>query len=190
MNYFVPDFHLEVSQTIQLELLQDHHAGELFSLITANRSYLRKWLPWVDRMRTLAQFHEFVKESNKRVANGLELGCVIRETQQLAGRAGIYNIDRATNSATLGYWIAEPCQGRGIITGACKTLINYAFNVLNLGEIQIRCATNNVRSMAIAERLNFCRSGIIKNGEFFNHGFIDLYVYTLRNQTGKEMLEF
>jgi len=179
MIHSQPDFTLHVSDTISLELLQDVHAEELFLLINKNRSYLRKWLPWVDRMRSLAQFREFIKHSKQRAALGQEVGCVIKERQHVAGRSGIYNIDKEKRTATLGYWIAENQQGKGIITGACRTLIDHAFNVLQLEAIEIRCATNNRKSMAIAERLNFCRSGIIKNGEFFNHRFVDLYVYSL-----------
>ena len=179
MIHSQPDFTLHVSDTISLEILHDVHAEELFLLINKNRTYLRKWLPWVDRMRSLAQFREFIKHSKHRAALGQEVGCVIKERQLVAGRSGIYNIDIEKRNATLGYWIAENQQGKGIITGACRTLINHAFTVLQLDAVEIRCATNNRKSMAIAERLNFCRSGIIKNGEFFNHRFVDLYVYNL-----------
>src|SRR5687768_10632728 len=96
-----PDFNLQVSDTISLELLQDVHAEELFLLINKNRAYLRKWLPWVDRMRSLPQFREFIKHSNQRVALGQEVGCVIKHGEQLAGRSGIYNIDKRKKTATL-----------------------------------------------------------------------------------------
>ena len=174
-----PAFNLEVSKTIQLELLKLDHADEIFSLITENRSYLRKWLPWVDRMRSLSEFRQFIKESNHRAGAGLEIGCVIRYQQHLAGRAGIYNIDREKATATIGYWVAEAQQGKGIITCCCQALIRYAFEVLQLENIEIRCATDNHRSSAIAERLNFCMSHTIKNGEFFNHRYVDLHVYSL-----------
>ncbi|MDO9375962.1 MAG: GNAT family protein [Ferruginibacter sp.] len=179
MTKLDPHFTLEVTQGVQLELLSENHASELFALINENRSYLRNWLPWVDGMRSLAQFQAFIKASNTRVASGLEISCVINDNGHLTGRAGIYNIDEEKGYATLGYWIAGSHQGKGVITSSCRALIYYAFEVLQLDEIEIRCATNNERSSAIAERLNFCRTGIIKNGEFFNQRFIDLYVYSL-----------
>jgi ribosomal-protein-serine acetyltransferase len=140
-------------------------------------------------MRNLQQFREFVKDANKKAGQGLEIGCVIKLNNELAGRSGIYNIDNSKGSATIGYWIAEAHQGKGLITSSCRALIQHSFNVLQLKQLEIRCATNNVKSMAIAERLNFCRSGIIKNGEFFNHGFIDLFIYSLSKAEWQQQRE-
>ena len=170
---------IPVNDTITLELLNEKHGPEVFDLINQNRSYLRKCLPWVDKMRSYQQFQLFIKDSYRRAIEGNELSCVTFYNGEAAGRAGIYNIDRKLNMASIGYWLSEPLQGRGIITECCRALISYAFKEIKLEKIEIRCAPNNLKSQAIAERLNFKKCGLIKQGEFLNRRFIDLNVFCL-----------
>lgn len=173
---------IKVNDSISMELTDQQHAQELFALVNQNRSHLRLWLPWVDKMRSYQQFLLFITDSKKRAAGGDEFGCVIRQKRILIGRAGIYNIDKHMMNASLGYWLSAAWQGKGIVTGCCHSLINYAFTKIGLETLEIRCATNNLKSQAIAGRLQFRQSGLIKRGEFLNRRFIDLYVYTLQKK--------
>ena len=55
----------------------------------------------------------------------------------------------------IGYWLGEQFQGKGIMTAACRVLVNYAFNEFKLHRVEIKCATGNTKSCAIPERLLF-----------------------------------
>ena len=79
----------------------------------------------------------------------------------------------------MGYWLADGWQGRGIVTKCCIALIQYGFNDLGLNRIEIKCATGNDKSGAIAEKLNFKREGILREAEWLNGTFIDLYLYSM-----------
>ncbi len=81
--------------------------------------------------------------------------------------------------ASLGYWLGENFAGNGIITKSCKAMINYAFTTLNLNRIEIKCATKNYKSKAIAERLHFKQEGILKQVELVNEKFINLYLFVM-----------
>jgi ribosomal-protein-serine acetyltransferase len=78
---------------------------------------------------------------------------------------------------SIGYWLAAPWQGKGIMTTACAALIDHAFKELKLHRVEIRCATGNARSRAIPERLGFVKEGVIRQGEWVNDRFLDLAVY-------------
>lgn len=79
----------------------------------------------------------------------------------------------------IGYWLGEKYQGKGIMTKACKALIQYCFEELNLERIEIRVATENIKSQAIPERLGFQKEGCLRNAEVLYDQYIDLYVYGL-----------
>ena len=41
-------FRLKIDDDLELQLLEERHAEELFALTDENRDYLREWLPWLD----------------------------------------------------------------------------------------------------------------------------------------------
>ncbi len=170
---------IKVDGTIFLELPDDKHAAPTFNLIDTNRHYLREWLPWVDNMRSIEIFKNYILKCKKESEQGSDFGYVIIFNEVAAGRIGIHNIDQQNKIASIGYWLAEDFAGKGIITKSCKAIINYGFDTLGLNRIEIKCGTGNFKSKAIPMRLNFKEEGIIRQGEFVNNKFIDLLVFSM-----------
>jgi ribosomal-protein-serine acetyltransferase len=170
---------IKVDDTIVLELIDNHHAEVLSQLVKVNRLHLREWLPWVDHMRTVEDFRKYINSSKQRYANHAEVGFVIIADQVMIGRVGLYNIDLTNKSASIGYWLDKEWLGKGIITRCCKAIIDEGFKRLHLNRIEIRAALENFKSQAIPERLGFKKEGIIRQGEFVNNQFVDLYVYSM-----------
>jgi ribosomal-protein-serine acetyltransferase len=183
---------LPIDDYLALELLDRRHAAPLLALVQANRPHLRAWLPWVDQMQTEEQFGFFITSSKKRHEQKCEFPLVINAGGQLAGRIGVYYIDSYNRIGSIGYWLGEAFQGRGIITRACRTLIPYAFDELGLNRLEIKCGTGNTRSQGIPERLGFTKEGVIRQGERLYERFIDLYLYSMlkeewaRSETGRQ----
>ena len=177
---------LQVDDTIVLEQIDYHHAERLFELVKVNRLLLREWLPWVDHMRTLDDFRNFIHQAKQRHAARTETGFVIMVQHTMAGRIGLYNMDWQHKTASIGYWLDEQHQGRGIMTRCCQSLIRYCFTGLGLNRIEIRCGTANTKSQAIPERLHFKNEGTIRQAEFVNNAFIDLHIYALIREEWKE----
>ena len=176
---------LIVNDKVTLELIDYHHAGQLYQLVNANRRHLREWLPWVDHMRTVEDFKRYISNSKQRYAGQVEIGYVIMAGQQMIGRIGLYNIDLPNRHASIGYWIATEWMGQGVVTSACKAVIDYSFNRLGLNRIEIRAGTENYKSQAIPQRLGFKKEGIIRQGEFVNNRFIDLFVFSMLKEEWK-----
>jgi hypothetical protein len=64
----------------------------------------------------------------------------------------------------VGYWLGEQYQGKGLVTAACRALVEHAFFELGLNRAVILCATENEKSCAVAERLGFRREGVRLRG--------------------------
>jgi ribosomal-protein-serine acetyltransferase len=170
---------IQVDDNIALALIDDKHALPVFNLIDNNRHYLREWLPWVDNMRSIENLKNYIVKCKKENEQGSDFGYVIIYNNIVAGRIGIHNIDQQNKIASIGYWLAEDFAGKGIITKSCKAIINYAFDELGLNRIEIKCGTGNFKSKAIPMRLNFKEEGIIRQGEFVNNKFIDLFIFSM-----------
>ncbi len=170
---------VHVTDNISLELISDVHAIPVFDLITENRQHLRQWLPWVDSMLTIHNFHTYIQNTKNEIAAGRQLSYIILADGNVVGRCGVYNITSEHATASLGYWLSEAYEGKGIITKVCKKLIEMSFWELLLNEIEIRCAIDNIKSEAIAKRLKFSWKLVLKKGDYVNKKFVDLNIYKL-----------
>lgn len=170
-------FQYTIDEEIELRLIDLYCAEESLKLINENRLYLRKWLPWVDDTTTIDDITTFIKATKQQFANDNGFQAGIWYQNQLVGIIGFQSVSRGNRSTSLGYWLAEPFQGKGIMTKACKALINYAFTNMNIHRIEIRCAEENFKSRAIPERLNFKQEGLIRDAEWLYDHYASHYVY-------------
>jgi len=168
---------LDIDQDTQLKLLKQEDAELLFALVDSCRPYLRQWLPWIDATQTVDNSRQFIELGLQKFAanNGLEAG--IWHKEQLAGVIGLHYIDRTNKKTSIGYWLAEPFQGYGLMTRACRALISYVFEQLQLNRVEIRVAVDNRKSRAIPERLGFVNEGVVREVEWLYDHFVDHVVY-------------
>jgi len=161
----------------ELRLLERQHADELFALIDLNRSYLRRWLPEWDVQKTLDDCKSVIKSSLEQLAANGGFTLDIWWQGRLAGIIGAGNIDWENRSTTIGYWLGESYQGRGLMTGACRALVDYLFSELKLHRLEIRCATSNPKSCGVPKRLGFSKEGVLRQAQAFDDRFLDIEVY-------------
>lgn len=74
------------------------------------------------------------------------------------------------HTAELGYWLAEPFWGRGIMTEAVAKFTDYVFATLPLRRIYSELFSNNPASARVLEKAGFqfearLRSSVTKNGQ-------------------------
>ena len=164
---------------IEVRLFEEQHADMLYQLIERNRAGLRQWLPWLDWSHTSADTADHIRQSLTRFkeSNGFSAGIWI--AGQLAGAVGLHAIDARHRSSSIGYWLAEDYRGSGIMTQTCRAVVSAAFEQYGLHRIEIRCATGNLKSCAIAERLGFTHEGTLREAEWLHDHFVDLHVYSM-----------
>jgi ribosomal-protein-serine acetyltransferase len=172
-------FSYKIDDEVSLHLLEKHHAEEVFELVDQNRAYLREWLPWVDNMTSPEEYHTILPMWLRQFADGNGFNAGIRYKGKLVGMIGLHAIDRANRKTSIGYYIAEEAQGKGIVTKSVKAILDYVFRELGLNRVEIRCGVHNKKSRAIPERLGFVQEGIIRDGEWLYDHFHDLVVYSM-----------
>lgn len=168
---------LKINSDIELHLLKQQHAGELFTLTEQNREHLQEWLPWVDTNKTIEDTRKFIKRCVEQSANGTDFVLGIWYKGNLAGAVGLHKVDWSNRSGNIGYWLGASFQGHGIMTKSCRALVEYAFNGLRLNRVQIRCVPGNKKSRAIPERLGFKQEGISRQAMWLHDHFVDLIIY-------------
>ena len=170
-------FHLRIDDDTELRLLEERHAEEELTLWRENRKEYLRWFPGDYESKTLEHTKRGIKDNLEKFTNykGFAAGIWFKGT--LAGVIDFHRIDWANRIAGLGYWLGASFQGKGLMTKACQTMVDYAFNELKLNRVQIRCATENKKSRAIPGRLGFKQEGIIRQAEWLYDHFVDDVVY-------------
>lgn len=170
-------FTLKVDKEIELQLLQRHHTEEFFELIDFNRHFLRVWLSWIDEILSPLQIESLIYMWLRQFADNSGLSLGIRYKGRLVGSVDLHHIDWYNRQASIGYFLAEEAQGRGIVTRSVSALIHYGFLELGLNRIEIRCGERNMKSRAIPEKLGFTFEGLIRDGEQLHGQYHHLMVF-------------
>jgi ribosomal-protein-serine acetyltransferase len=166
-------------EDVELRSVADEDTIPLRLLIDRHRNYLREWLPWVDQSRSLDDVRAFIRGSMQQAAENNGFSTVILNGGKIAGVLGVHQISWLDRATSIGYWLAPEFQGRGIVTRACSAVLAHLFQDLGLHRVEIRCASGNRKSCAIAERLGFRHEGILRDCQWINDRFHDLNVYGL-----------
>jgi ribosomal-protein-serine acetyltransferase len=162
-----------------LRLFEESDAAALDHVIAANRAYLAEWLPWAETTRGADAFLEVIRRTRRQLADNNGFAAAVVEGDDIIGVVAFHGIDWNDRSTSIGYWLAEDRQGRGIMTEAVRALTTHAFNVWNLNRVEIRPALGNLPSAAIPRRLGFTEEGTLREAERHGDSFKDLVVYSM-----------
>lgn len=172
-------FHCTLSDRHQLRLLQLRDAEELFALIEANRSYLKQWLSWLETTQTVEDTQHFIRLTRRRAQDNQGFAAAVCYDGNIAGVIGMHDFHKCDRKSSIGYWLAQSQQHKGLMSASCKALIDYGFNQLNLNRISILCATGNTQSRAIPERLGFTHEGTLRQAQWIDDRCVDHEIYAM-----------
>ena len=82
-------------------------------------------------------------------------------------------------SAALGYCFGEAAWGHGYATEAARSVLQWAYDTLDLNRVQAETDTRNVASARVLEKLGFLREGTLREDCIVNGDVSDSWVYGL-----------
>jgi [ribosomal protein S5]-alanine N-acetyltransferase len=141
-------------------------APALADLLRANRNFLAPWEPIrSDRYFTVEGQRELIESLLERQRYGQSLPHVILDDNgEVQGRVTLNTIVRGSfQSCSIGYWLAEGANGRGLATRAVAAMKQIAFQAMNLHRIEAGTLKDNVKSQRVLERNGFERFGLAPN---------------------------
>ena len=157
-----------------LRRLEVGDAEVLYAAVDAERERLAPWFPWVAPTRSARGEADWIASVRSNPVGLDGLGLFV--DGDLAGGTGLtWEPFRVTGE--IGYWLRESFVGRGIVTAACRVLLDEAFDVVGLHRVCIRAGVTNLRSRAVPERLGFVEEGVLRGEGSGTGGFYDLVVY-------------
>jgi len=104
--------------------------------------------------------------------------CEPTNPSKLIGAAGFNDLSTRHRRAELGYWLLPSHWGRGAASECVSALLAHAFGVMNLHRVAADVDIDNLRSIALLERLGFQFEGVRRGCELKDGKYLDLRVYS------------
>jgi ribosomal-protein-serine acetyltransferase len=170
-----PDLRIELGGGAVLKPFTLEDAQRLYGVIDANRVRLARWFHWVDEATDASSQAAWIesRSGNERSLDGNGIWV----NDDLAGGCDLV-IGGTDDTGELGFWLDEAFVGRGLVTRAAQTLVDRGYESEGLHRIQLRAGVDNLRSRAVAKRLNMREEGVLRGAGKVGGGlYVDLVVY-------------
>lgn len=131
----------------------------LFTVIDANRSHLRRFLPWPDKTKTAADTRAFLKLVAESVRRGKSIYYKLYYHALLCGIIDAHFFGKGNKTAEISFWVAEKYCRRGICTNACLNILS-KLKINGLSTAFIVCEAANIASIRVARKLGFRCIGV------------------------------
>ena len=108
--------------------------------------------------------------------------CAITEDDKddILGLVSLVSINYMNQSAEFHIMIGDiQNQGRGIGTYAVNTMLNHAFNNMNLQRVELTVLEENVRARHLYEKCGFVYEGRKRKAKFKNGKFVVMLMYSI-----------
>ncbi|MFD5617268.1 GNAT family N-acetyltransferase [Streptomyces yangpuensis] len=155
-------FSIDLAEGAQLFPLEARHAEEFFAHIERGREYIGQYVGFPDRSPDVDSARAFLAKYAVKAGEDGARFFGIRLDGTLVGGVLFPNFDADGGNCEIGCWLEPAAAGRGLVTRACRVLIDYAFGERGMHRVQWQAATGNKKSLAVAERLGMTREGVMR----------------------------
>jgi ribosomal-protein-alanine N-acetyltransferase len=102
---------------------------------------------------------------------------------QAVGGVGIHPQDDIhRKNAELGYWLAEPFWGKGVISRAVEKTVDFAFNNFDISRVFAKVFEKNFASQKVLEKNGFILECRFEKVLFKNNEYLDELIYAVRRE--------
>jgi RimJ/RimL family protein N-acetyltransferase len=140
-------------------------AALLKAAIDSSLEHLRPWMPWakhepealeakVERLRRFRGMFDLDQD--------FVYGIFDREENAVLGGTGLHT-RQGEGVLEIGYWIHADRVNRGLATEAAGAMTRVAFEVNQVGRVEIHCDPINARSMAVPKKLGFVHEATLRH---------------------------
>jgi RimJ/RimL family protein N-acetyltransferase len=153
-------------------------ADALFAL-HSSVDVLRYWdsPPWSERARA----ERFIEACGRMAQDGSGARLAMDRVSDKAfiGWCALVRWNPDYRSASMGYCLDDAAWGQGYATEACRAVLQWAFDTLDLNRVQAETDTRNAASARVLEKLGFVREGTLREDCVVNGEVSDSWVYGL-----------
>lgn len=119
-----------------------------------------------------------VEQTNKEQARPLHFA--IRDCGSFIGATGFSDLQIGkSHRAEIGYWLAKPYWGQGIMTSVVRRLCEFGFTELGIVKITASVFSDNTPSARVLEKCGFQLEGMLRKHYLKDGKFLDARAFAL-----------
>lgn len=122
-----------------------------------------------------SKFIEFANSGSDKIYRAIEV-----DGEVVGGIGVLMQTDIHRKNAELGYWLAEPFWGKGIVSRAIPMIVDEAFQALDIVRIFAKPFHTNFASHRVLEKSGFQLEAKLEKAVFKNGEFLDEYIYAIK----------
>ncbi|WP_327311596.1 MULTISPECIES: GNAT family N-acetyltransferase [unclassified Streptomyces] len=111
--------------------------------------------------------------------DGIQFAITDASTKRLMGQVGLKKTDWRARVSEVGYWVSPWARGHGIAAEATRILAHWLLTNQHFQRMELRAATENTASQAVALKAGFHREGTLRNAGFVHGAQVDLVLFSL-----------
>ena len=169
---------IEITSEITLNPLTMSDASSIFILVNQNRNELETFFPWVKSVENREGAEAYIADriySDKPGAHWFSVSF----RGQKSGVFGIKSIDKATQTAELGYWLHREVRGRAITNTIIQSLSQFLAKAKAVKTIEFRCLEKNEAGRRVVEKAGAQHVGSVPNELDIKDPQQAIYIYHL-----------
>lgn len=142
---------------------------------------ITRYMSW-SSPRSPRETETFVRDSMRDQRSGKSLAYLLHDVEsgQAIGACGAHNLDATVHlKAEVGYWIAKPYWGRGLVSEALRVLLPHLFVNVGLHRLSALVFHRNARSARVLEGLGFQHEGLLRHNLRKSGRSIDVMQYAM-----------
>ena len=102
---------------------------------------------------------------------------IVDSEDHCIGHCGLYRINSRTGVAIIGICIGQSdFRGKGIGKGIIGSVLDYAFNQMNLRKIRAEVMATNLAALNLFEQAGFQAEGILREAKYRNGQYLDFHM--------------
>jgi ribosomal-protein-serine acetyltransferase len=159
---------------IDLAMLEPWHAEQFLEAVARSRDHLAAVAPVAHGVFDLDDARRYLQSWADGHADDSKHLFGIWQDGKLIGCLQLFHFDARVGVCELGAWIAPEAEGRGLVTMACRSVIDWAILVRGISRVQWTNNPTNARSSAVARRLGMTREGVLRSAAVLNSPALNL----------------
>lgn len=124
---------------------------------------------------------EHIKMINDKIVENTDINWAVtkKDNDKCIGIMGFYRTQPEHFRSELGYMILSEYWGKGYVSEAVNTLLDFAFNTLNFHSIEAVIDSRHKASERVLQKNGFTKEAHFVENFYYNNEFTDTVIYSL-----------
>jgi len=163
----------------ELRPLEPWRAREFLEHMDRGREFVGRFVGLADAVTDLESSRRFLQGYAHRTASDTGRIHGIWSDDTLVGGVIFRTMDVGLGVAEAGCWLEPSASGRGLVTRACRVLIDWAVEERGIHRVEWHVAAGNAASIAVARRLGMTREGVLRESYPYRGERHDIEVWSV-----------